>query len=202
MSESLVKAWLAELPKDLLTHQKKGLRRERGLYRPIRFPVRKVSLSHPIRRMKRRGTRKRLPPLDTLIHLRPSSSFASCSLRPNVSRGDDQQIVADTDTAHSDADVDHTFASEQNELSVLSSVKLSTRGSSRDSQYTTRTTTGASLKFCSPSILFVSPQNGRLDGKAVPSIIQSFQKLLKGITAGQEVIPISLKVSSLHHSSH
>lgn len=138
----------AELPTDLGTHPKKGLQRKRGPYRPIHLPVRKLILFQLIRRIKCCGTRKRLPPADKLIHLRYSSSFSNCSLFPNVSRGNDQQILADTDTAHSNADVDNNdFASEQNALSLLLSVKFSKKGSSRNSLSTTRTTTVNSLKF-------------------------------------------------------
>ena len=206
MSKSMVEAWLAQLPTDLETPPKKRSRRERGPYRPIRLPVRKVLLFQPIRRMpksKRHGTKKRASAADKLIPLRHPRFRANCSLRPDVSRGDDQLDLADTGTVHSHADIDdNDIASERNDFSKLSSVKFSAKGSSRHSQSTTRTTTRNSLKFYSPSISFVSPQNGRLDGKAVPADIQDFQRLLKGITAGQGVIPIILKVSSLHHPSH
>lgn len=138
----------AELPTDLGTHPKKGLQRKRGPYRPIRLPVRKLILFQPIRRIKCCGTRKRLPPADKLIHLRYSSSFSNCSLCPNVSRGDDQQILADTDTVHSIADVENNdLASGRNALSLLLSVKFSTRGSSWNSLSATRITTGNSPKF-------------------------------------------------------
>lgn len=130
------------------SHPKKGLQRKRGPYRPIRLPVRKLILFQPIRRIKCCGTRKRLPPAVKLIHLRYSNSFSNCSLCPNVSRGDDQQILADTNTVHSNTDVDNSdFASGQNALSLLLSVKFSTKGSSRNSLSATRVTTGNSLKF-------------------------------------------------------
>lgn len=85
----MVKAWLAQLPTDLETHPKKRLRRERGPYRPIRLPVRKVLLFQTIRRVpksKRHGTKKGASAADKLIPFRHSSSPANCSLRPNVSK--------------------------------------------------------------------------------------------------------------------